>query len=91
MGIYKRIAFLVMAGIIAVCSAGCDIPKSEAAQRDTCFIYTDGLLDDLCAIEYLSQRYDNAVIMLHNPEELADSPYASVTVTDENRFLCTDK
>ncbi len=58
----------------------------EAAQPKTCFIYTDCLLDDLCAIEYLSDTYDNAIFMLHDSEGLAENPYASAKVTDEAVF-----
>ena len=60
--------------------------KPEAVQSETCFIYTDGLLDDLCAIEYLSDKYDNAIIMLHDPDGLAGNPYAAGEVTDEKSF-----
>ena len=75
--------------ILAVCMAGCGGQRSGPVHSDTCFIYTDGLLDDLCAMEYLAERYDHAVIMLHNPNELADSQYASHKVKDERALLNT--
>ena len=62
---------------------------ADTVQSETCFIYTDGLLDDLCAIEYLAQRYDNAVIMLQDPEGLKDNTYASPEVTGVSTFVET--
>ena len=62
---------------------------ADTVQPETCFIYTDGLLDDLCAIEYLAQRYDNAVIMLQDPEGLKDNTYASPEVTGVSTFVET--
>ena len=50
---YRYPVFLLT--LSAVLSAGC-----AAVHENTCFIYTDGLLDDLCAIEYLAQKYDHA-------------------------------
>ena len=44
--------------------------------QKTCVIYTDGLLDDLCAIEYLSRFYTKAVVLLTNGNDLPTSDYA---------------
>ena len=49
----------------------------------------DSLLDVICAIEYLAEKYDNAVIMLQDPEGLKDNSYASPAVTGENIFFDT--
>ena len=86
---YKPAVILILTLIMAVSFAGCGSAETNAAQSDTCFIYTDGLLDDLCAIEYLAERYDNAVIMLQDPGGLKDNPYASPEVTDESVFFDT--
>ena len=61
---YKPITIPTLAIIITALFAGCGTAKTDTVQSDTCFIYTDGLLDDLCAIEYLAESYYNAVIML---------------------------
>ncbi|HCK87945.1 MAG TPA: hypothetical protein DHW39_03950 [Erysipelotrichaceae bacterium] len=79
---YRYPVFLLT--LCTVLSAGC-----SAVHENTCFIYTDRLLDDLCAIEYLAQKYDHAVIMPQNPEGIAESPYASSAVTDEAALLDT--
>ncbi len=79
---YRYPVFLLT--LCTVLSAGC-----TAVHENTCFIYTDGLLDDLCAIEYLAQKYDHAVIMPQNPAGIAGSPYASSAVTDEAALLDT--
>ena len=83
----KLIPILFICFTLIVCSSGCGSQASNPVQSDTCFIYTDGLLDDLCALEYLSKSYDNAVILLQDPEGLADSVYASGTVTDESSLI----
>ena len=67
------ISLFTIAALISVCLAGCKDTKTA----DTCFIYTDGLPDDLCAIEYLGSKYDHAVIMVEKPEEIAESQFAS--------------
>lgn len=84
--ILRCLILFTLFGIIAA-AAGCGSQKQDMGQADTCFIYTDGLLDDLCAMEYLSERYENAIIMLQDPEGLPDSPYASDKVTDESLLL----
>ena len=84
----KRL-ILTLAIIITALFAGCGTAKTDTVQSDTCFIYTDGLLDDLCAIEYLAESYDNAVIMLQDPEGLKDNPYASPEVADKDTFFET--
>lgn len=86
---YKIVKIFTLAVIITALFAGCGSSKSSTVQTDTCFIYTDGLLDDLCAIEYLAERYDNAVVMLQDPEGLKYNPYASPAVTDESIFFET--
>lgn len=86
---YKIVIILTLAAISAAFFAGCGTSETDTAQSDTCFIYTDGLLDDLCAIEYLAEKYDNAVIMLQDPEGLKDNPYASPAVTGESIFFET--
>ncbi len=68
-------------------SAGCR--AEEPVHAPTCFIYTDGLLDDLCAMEYLAGTYEHAIIRLQDPTGLADSQYASATVRDESALLDT--
>lgn len=77
------ISLFTIAALISVCLAGCKDTKTA----DTCFIYTDGLLDDLCAIEYLGSKYDHAVIMVEKPEEIAESQFASEKIKDENDLL----
>lgn len=47
----------------------------EAKHRGV-VIYTDGLLDDMCAIEELSKHYDKATIVLVNAENLPICDYA---------------
>ena len=86
---FQFVIILTLAIISAAFFAGCCPSKADAVQSDTCFIYTDGLLDDLCAIEYLAERYDNAVIMLQDPEGLKNNPYASHAVTGESIFFET--
>ena len=80
------VPLLALLAIMAVFHSGQGAPKDVSTQAETCFIYTDGLLDDLCAIEYLAKKYDHAVIMLQDPEGLADSQYASDLVKDESSF-----
>ena len=82
-----KISLVVILSILALCSAGCGTKEPVSDQADTCFIYTDGLLDDLCAIEYLSGKYDHAIIMPENPEGMKESPYASDKVQDEDALL----
>ncbi len=72
---------------LAACGTNNNENNNEEAQKDTCFIYSDGLLDDLCAIEFLAGKYDNAVILLQNPEGLTDNDYASKTVRDKDAFF----
>ena len=86
---YKQIIILILALLLTTLFPGCGTAKTDAVQSDTCFIYTDGLLDDLCAIEYLAERYDNAVIMLQDPDGLKNNPYTSPEVTDEDTFFET--
>ena len=86
---WKPVIILTMVIISTAFFAGCCTSKADAVQSDTCFIYTDGLLDDLCAIEYLAERYDHAVIMLQDPEGLKNNPFASPAVTDESIFFDT--
>ena len=83
----NRIPVMLIILILAVSPAKCAALETDPARVGACFIYTDGLLDDLCAIEYLSRYYDQAVIMLQDPGGLADSPYASGAVTDESTFF----
>ena len=85
--VYKGLFAIAMLGALAFAFTGCKSKKAETAGADTCFVYADGLLDDLCALEYLSKRYDHAVILLQNPEGLKDSPYGSPSVTDGGVFL----
>ena len=82
-----KISLVAILSILAVFFAGCGTNRPVSDQADTCFIYTDGLLDDLCAIEYLSGKYEYAIIMLENPEGLKDNPYASDKVQDEDDLL----
>ena len=86
-GILKWISLFVLSGIVALGLTVRGAGKTETILTDTCFIYTDGLLDDMCAIEYLSKKYDNAIIFLQNPTGLADNQYASDKVTDETSFF----
>lgn len=44
---------------------------------DCCVVYSDLLLDDLCAIEELSRRYNKIYLVAVNSEQLKDSPYSS--------------
>lgn len=44
---------------------------------ETILVYSDILLDDLCAIEYLSKIYKNIVIIVVNASDLPTSDYAS--------------
>lgn len=83
----KWICLCVAAALALLGAAGCGAKKDEAALTKTCFIDTDGLIDDLCAIEYLSTKYDHAVICLHNSIGFLDNPYASEEVTDEASFF----
>jgi len=87
--LYKPVTILTLAIIMTAFFGGCRTAKTDMVQSDTCFIYTDGLLDDLCAIEYLAERYDNAVIMLQDPEGLKNNPYGSPEVTEESTFFDT--
>lgn len=85
---FKWIA-LLLAAVIALGFAGCGTKKTEKAQTKLCFIYTDGLLDDLCAIEYLAGKYDSAVILPQNPEGLEGNDYGSKSVTDKDALIGT--
>lgn len=87
--VFDRLIRISSAAILMICFAGCGSKKTDEVQNTSCFIYTDGLLDDLCAIEYLSGRYDNAIILLQDPEGLAESDYASETVKDKKDLLDT--
>lgn len=82
-----RLPALILSVLLAVCTAGCGNRNNTAAHAGSCFIYTDGLLDDLCAIEYLAEKYDHAVILLENPGGLADNQYASGQVKDESALF----
>ncbi len=82
----KWIAMALIA-FISIGFAGCGTKKTDEAQTKVCFIYTDGLLDDLCAIEYLSGKYDSVVILPQNPEGLEGNDYGSKTVTDKNALI----
>ena len=83
----KWIAVLLVLAVLALGLAGCGTKETGEARTKTCFIYTDGLLDDLCAIEYLAGRYDSAVILLQDPDGLAGNDYGSAAVTDKDALL----
>lgn len=83
----KIIWFLVVVFILGL--SACGTPGIDEVRKTTCFIYTDGLLDDLCAIEYLSDRYESAVILLQDPGGLAGNEYASDTVSNKKAFMDT--
>lgn len=87
--IKQWIAMISLFAIVIVGCVGCGKQNTEDAQAKSCFIYTDGLLDDLCAIEYLSTKYDNAVILLQNAEGLVGNDYASQIVQDKSAFFQT--
>ena len=42
-----RLSIFALLVIVTVCAAGCGSRKPDPVRADTCFIYTDGLLDDL--------------------------------------------
>lgn len=86
---FRRWCAVLLAAMISIEFAGCGAKKTDEAQPRVCFIYTDGLLDDLCAIEYLAGKYDTAVILLQNPEGLEGNDYGSKTVTDKNALINT--
>lgn len=44
---------------------------------NTCVVYSDLLLDDLCALEELGHRYDNLYLIAVNLIDLHKSPYSS--------------
>ena len=50
----------------------------------TCVIYTDVMLDDLCALEVLSQHYDNAVVVMLSPDDVGKSVYSPKGFTVDN-------
>ena len=86
---FRRCCAALLAAILLIGFAGCGTKKTEEAQPRVCFIYTDGLLDDLCAIEYLAGKYDSAVILLQNPEGLEGNDYGSKAVTDKTALIST--
>lgn len=86
---YKWISVLFVFAIITVGLTGCKAKKVDKDQTSICFIYTDGLLDDLCAIEYLSGKYEGAVVLLQNPEGLVGNDYAAKAVTDKKALIDT--
>ena len=49
--------------------------KAKVVDPDV-IVYTDGLLDDLCALEELSKKYKKALIILVNGSDLPTSDYA---------------
>ena len=61
---------VVLFAVVFTCFCECGSQKTDTVHTETCFIYTDGLLDDLCAIEYLAGHYDHSVIMLQDPNGL---------------------
>ena len=83
---FLRSIAVYLSAVLTLCLAGCR--RAENKTR-SCFIYTDGLLDDLCAMEYLSQHYDQAVIMLAEADGLKDSPLSSASVKDRAALLET--
>lgn len=83
----KIIWFLVVVFILGL--SACGTPEIDEVRKTTCFIYTDGLLDDLCAIEYLSDKYESAVILLQDPGGLAGNEYASDIVSNKKAFMDT--
>lgn len=50
--------------------------KQKVANPEV-IIYTDGLLDDLCALQELSKHYKSAVVILSNCDDLSKSEYAA--------------
>ncbi len=81
------VSILTLTAFLSVFAAGCGQEKNGTVQAEECFIYTDGLLDDLCAIEYLGEKYDHAVIMVMDPEGIAGNQYASEKVQDESALM----
>lgn len=69
--------------------AGLNVDKREYAtyvlrqsdrisiDRSYCVVYSDLLLDDLCAIEELARRYDNIYLIAVNIDDLQSSQYAA--------------
>lgn len=45
--------------------------------KNAVLVYSDVLLDDLCALEYLSTKYKELILVAVNVSDLADSDYAS--------------
>lgn len=96
---FKRLpsVFACMAAVFLACLTSCGAEEPDEAPSDsckticktTCFIYTDGLLDDLCAAEYLSEKYDSAVILLQDPEGLSGNEYGSDQVKTKKELLET--
>ena len=60
-------------------------------KKKNCFIYTDLFLDDLCAVEYLSLHYENAVYFVTLENEIKGSAYASCIVQSAADFEKTAK
>lgn len=85
--------FICMAAVFMICLTSCQAGEPGEARsascKASCFIYTDGLLDDLCAAEYLSGRYDSAVILLQDPEGLSQNEYGSDKVRSKKDLLDT--
>lgn len=50
----------------------------------TCVIYTDVMLDDLCALEVLSKYYDNALVVMLSPDDVGKSVYSPKGFTVDN-------
>lgn len=55
----------------------CKFEEKDKIINPEVIIYTDGLLDDLCAIQELSKHYKSAVVILTDYNELNKSDYAA--------------
>ena len=49
-----------------------------------CLVYSDLLLDDLCALEFLATKFDAITVVAINAQELTESDYASTMVATLN-------
>ena len=49
-----------------------------------CLVYSDLLLDDLCALEFLATKFDSITVVAINAQELTESDYASTMVATLN-------
>lgn len=58
-----------------------------------CLVYTDLLLDDLCALEKLSEHYDGVFIYPYAPERIGqpDNEYASANIASLEEAIATLK